>query len=346
MSVVSHLTLKPLSLAYSALTRLRLAAYGKGLLKKTKLEIPVISVGNITTGGTGKTPLVEWLCRMLAREGRKVAILTRGYGRVNPGQRVIVSDGLNVLTNARQAGDEPQLLAENLKGIAAVICDVHRSSAGQWAIDHLGTEVFVLDDGFQHLRLARDLNILTIDASNPWGGRNLLPYGRMREPLLSISRADCVILTRTEQGSDLIALKDEIKQFTDSAIFVSRMQTALIRRIDSSEPEKIESFVQPVAAFCGVGNPHSFFEHLEREGLALANTRTFSDHHRYQQTDIDVLIQEAKKHGASALITTAKDAVKIRDFAFALTCYVLEIEIKIDQEDRLVNVIQAAVNRG
>lgn len=343
MSFISNLALKSLAIGYGVITRARLAAYEHGLLKKTKLGVPVISVGNITTGGTGKTPLVEWLCRVLAREGRKVTILTRGYGRVNPGHRVVVSDGMNVLTNVQEAGDEPQLLAENLKGIAAVICDSHRSAAGRWAIDRLGSDVFVLDDGFQHLQLARDLNILTLDATNPWGGRNPLPYGRMREPSSSLARADCVILTRTEQSDDLNALKDEIQHITDSPIFTSRMKTTLIRRLDSADPEKIESVNQPLMAFCGVGNPHSFFNHLEQEGLTVAHSRAFSDHHRYQQPDIDILVEEAEKHGATALITTAKDAVKIRNLAFALPCHLLEIEITIDQEDRLVSMIQAAI---
>ena len=121
------------------------------LLPVTKLPAPVISIGNLTTGGTGKTPLVEWVCRTLARKQRKVCILTRGYGRANPGTRVIVSDGSNVLTTAAEAGDEPYLLAQNLKGVAAVISDPDRIAAGKWALDKLGAEVFVLDDGFQHL---------------------------------------------------------------------------------------------------------------------------------------------------------------------------------------------------
>lgn len=345
MSPISNLVLPPLTVAYAAVTRLRLAAYEKGLLRITKLNAPVISVGNITTGGTGKTPLVEWVSRMLAREGRRVSILTRGYGRANAGQQVLVSDGLNVLADVQRSGDEPQLLAENLKGIASVICDSDRAAAGRWAIEHLGTDACVLDDGFQHLQLARDLNILTIDASNPWGGGHLLPYGRMREPRGGISRADCMVITRTEQADDIAALKTEIRQFTgDRPVFTSRMHTSGVRELRAKDPGSIDLLPQPAAAFCAVGNPASFFNHLQAEKIDLAHTRAFPDHHVYEQADIDILIDEARSLGAVSLITTAKDAVKLRQFEFSLPCYVLEIEISIDQHDMLAEMIRTAIS--
>lgn len=343
MSSIFTIVLPPLTVAYGVVTRLRLAAYEKGLLKTERLKVPVISVGNLTTGGTGKTPLVEWVCRVLAREGRKVSVLTRGYGRTDESQRVVVSDAVNVLGTTPQSGDEPQLLAESLKGIASVVCDSDRVSAGTWAIEHLGADVFVLDDGFQHLRLARDLNILVIDASNPWGGGHLLPYGRMREPRHGLSRADCVVITRTYQDSDLAALKNEIQRFTAAPIFTSRMQSKRIRKIDSTFAEQLDSIPQPLAAFCAVGNPRSFFDHLKREGFDLACTQTFPDHHNYSQADIDRFIEEARAFGARGLITTAKDAVKIRDFAFEFPCNVLEIEIVIDQHGALLDLIRNSV---
>ena len=318
MSSIFTIVLPPLTVAYGAVTRLRLAAYEKGLLKTTRLKVPVISVGNLTAGGTGKTPLVEWVCRVLASEGRKVSVLTRGYGRTNAGQRVVASDGVNVLGTTKQSGDEPQLLAENLRGIASVICDSDRASAGNWAIEHLGADAFVLDDGFQHLRLARDLNIVVIDASNPWGGGHLLPYGRMREPRRGLSRADCVVITRAGEHLNLAALKNEIQRFTAAPILMSRMQTTRIRKIDSTLAEHLDSIPQPFAAFCAVGNPHSFFDHLNWEDFDLASTQTFPDHHNYHRADIDTVIEKARASGAKSLITTAKDAVKIRDFSLQM----------------------------
>ncbi|MFZ0061942.1 MAG: tetraacyldisaccharide 4'-kinase [Pyrinomonadaceae bacterium] len=341
----SNLVLSPLSVAYAAATRLRTAAYNKGLLKTTKLPVPVISIGNITVGGTGKTPLVARICRLLASEGRKVCVLTRGYGRKNVAERVLVSDGLEVQARVEDSGDEPLWLAENLKGVAAVICDPDRIAAGLWAIEHLGSNVFVLDDGFQHLQLARDLNLLTIDASNPWGGGQLLPSGRLRETPRGAARADCVIITRADADSDTHAVKTKLQNFIGSRpVFTSRMRTTGFRELSGQRLESGVAIAQPLAAFCAVGNPDSFFEHLRKEGLPLAYTHAFPDHLQYQQTDVTRLSDEAKRAGAASLITTAKDAVKLRELEFSLPCYVLEIEISIDEEEKLRDLLRTKLS--
>ena len=343
MSLFPHLILPPFSLLYSAAVHTRMAAYQRGLFQVIKLDVPVISVGNITTGGTGKTPLVEWLCRTLAREGRKVCILTRGYGRTNPRKRVLVSDGANVLSNPADGGDEPFLLAQNLKGIASVISDPDRVAAGQWAIRELGSEVFVLDDGFQYLRLARDLDILTIDATNPWGGGSLLPYGRMREPKSGISRADCVVITRSDQGESTL-VEIEVRKFLGSQpILMSEMKTVGIKGLTSMSLEVSALAGQTVAAFCAIGNPKSFFEHLRGEGYNVVFTRFFADHHNYDQSDVDRLIQDAKQHGAKHLITTSKDAVKLQALNFDVPCHILEIEISIKDTVKFLEVLHNAV---
>jgi tetraacyldisaccharide 4'-kinase len=345
MSSISNLILPPLSALYRAVTQTRLAAYNRGLLSVTKLPAPVISIGNLTTGGTGKTPLVEWVCRILARKHRKVCILTRGYGRSNGGSRVIVSDGFTVLTNSAEAGDEPLLLAQNLKGLAAVISDPNRIGAGRWAIDNLGAEVFVLDDGFQNLALARDLNILTIDATNPWGGGRLLPAGRLREPRSSLSRADCVVVTRADQSDELLSLESEIQRLIGSQpVVMSEMRVKDISRLKAERPEELVSVPQPAAAFCAVGNPESFFELLRRVGIDPVFTHTFRDHHRYTQADVDSLIHESRKAGARSVVTTAKDAVKLQQSNFELPCHVLNIEILIEEEDRIIQMVDAAAD--
>jgi len=327
---MKSLILPPLSVLYGAVTRTRLSLYRRGTFHSTKLDRPVISVGNITTGGTGKTPLVEWVARTIAGAGKKVCILTRGYGRENPDRQVVVSDGTNVLANPSEAGDEPFLLATNLAGIAAVISNADRIEAAKGAIKHLGTDCFVLDDGFQHLRLERDLNIVTIDATNPWGGGHLLPYGRLREPLSGLSRADCIVITRADQANNLDALRDEIRRLTENArLFQSTMR---IKNL----PETIPT---PVAAFCGVGNPQSFFNLIPHE---IVLQKTFPDHHRYSQTDADSLIEAATRAGAQSLITTAKDAVKLKSLLFSLPCFVLEIEPRIENEAELARLVLTA----
>lgn len=363
-----NLILLPLSALYKAVTQTRLAAYNRGLLKVTRLPVPVISVGNLTTGGTGKTPLVEWVCRRLARKQKRVCILTRGYGRPNPGSRVIVSDGSTVLTTAAEGGDEPFLLAQNLKGLAAVISDPNRIDAGKWAIENLQAEVFVLDDGFQHLALARDLNILAIDATNPWGGGKFLPAGRLREPRSALTRADCVVVTRADQSDEPASLQAKIQTLIGSRpVVMSRMIVKGISRMHSERGEEFGSLPQPAAAFCAVGNPESFFKLLRGMGIDPVFTRTFRDHHQYTKADLDSLVHESRKAGAQSIITTAKDAVKLQHCRgdriprarlflndggpteerpyknkFELPCYVLNIEILIEEEGRIIQMVDAA----
>ena len=335
---MKSILLPPLSILYGAVTRTRLSMYRRGTFHTTKLDRPVISVGNITTGGTGKTPLVEWVARTLAAKGKKVCILTRGYGRKDTHVQVIVSDGYGVLASPSEAGDEPYLLATNLTGMAAVISSADRIAAGQEAIKDFASDCFVLDDGFQHMRLARDLNIVTIDATNPWGGGSLLPYGRLREAPEGLSRADCVVLTRCDQASKLDSLRVEISRLTGNRpIFHSEMRTSRISPLkNGSEPLTAPA---SVAAFCALGNPRSFYEHLRRSGYELVLEKSFPDHHVYSQDELDSIVRAAKASGATSLVTTAKDAVKLRTLSFSMPCYVLEIEMWIENEDELARLV-------
>jgi tetraacyldisaccharide 4'-kinase len=348
---MKSLLLPPLSALYGAVTRTRLSLYRRGTFRTTALDRPVISIGNITAGGTGKTPLVEWVARAIAAAntpasnadsgksldsgkglGKRVCILTRGYGREQPQRQVVVSDGTTILATPSEAGDEPYLLATNLLGTAAVICNADRISAGRYAIEAFGTECFVLDDGFQHLRLARDLNIVTIDATNPWGGGELLPYGRLREPVSGLSRADCVVITRSDQAPNTGALH-ELRAQIRSLIPAHPLFLSTMRALHAP------ANTGPVAAFCAVGNPQSFFEQLTKSGYELILEKAFTDHHTYTQKDVDNLINNATRAGAKSLITTAKDAVKLHSLAFSLPYHVFEIEIVIEDEDAFRNLI-------
>jgi len=350
MNLLHSLILPPLSAIFGAVARTRMAAYRRGWLSVSQLAAPVISVGNLTTGGTGKTPLVEWVCRVVASKCAaaevRVCVLTRGYGRPNPQSQIVVSDGNQILATPGASGDEPYLLAKNLLGKAAVIANPNRAAAGAWALKNLGSEVFVLDDGFQHLALSRDLNIVTIDATNPWGGGRLIPYGRLRESRAGLSRAGCVVVTRTDQARDLGSLSAELERLAPGIpIFLSRMATAGIHQLAGSPIEPKQLRLQRVAAFCGVGNPESFFTHLRREGYQPELTRAFADHHHYSQADIDRLVNDAQKKEATALLTTAKDALKLLEMEIGLPCYVLDIQIKVDDAESLAEVILDAVAR-
>ena len=343
------LALTPLGSLYGAAMKARHALYHSGRWRVHELGVPVISVGNLTTGGTGKTPLVEWIARELAQTGQRVCILTRGYGRRRAGARVVVSDGNEILSAAARAGDEPLLLAERLKGLAAVICDADRVSAARWAVENFQSDVFVLDDGFQHLRVARNLNILTIDATNPWGNGKLLPAGILRESPAELARADCIVITRADDSNSTEELRREIAtQSKGRPIFCSRMSLSGLRAIQFGQPlitaEEISA--SRIAAFCGLGNPESFFSLLRRGGYQLAHTQIFRDHHRYTQTDIDRVVHDSVERGAKTLLTTAKDEVKLRSLKFELPCYAADVTIEIENEDKLrVLIAEATATR-
>jgi tetraacyldisaccharide 4'-kinase len=348
MNSVVTLALTPFSSLYGAAMKARRALYSSGRPRVHELGAPVISVGNLTVGGTGKTPLVEWIAGELAKAGMRVCILTRGYGKTNPTTRVIVSDGQEILADAAAAGDEPLLLAENLKGQAAVISDPDRVAAADWALKNLQAEVFVLDDGFQHLRVARNLNILTIDATNPWGNGKLLPAGILRESPAELTRADCIVITRADDLNSTEGLRREIaKQSKQVTIFSSRMKLAGLRPIHPGKtlvsPEEIKA--SRIAAFCGLGNPESFFSLLRRDGYQLVHTKVFRDHYRYEQTDVDDLERAAITHGAQLLLTTAKDEMKLRSLGFQLPCYSADIAIGIEDEDNFRKLVMTTVRR-
>lgn len=343
MNQAATIALAPLSGIYRMIVTARQALYQVGVFAVHEVGVPVISVGNLTTGGTGKTPLVEWIARELSSHGRKVCVLTRGYGRQDESKRVIASDGRELLANVVDAGDEAFMLAERLFGVAAVICDADRISSARWAIENLGIDVFVLDDAYQHQKIARTLNILTIDASNPWGNGWTLPAGTLREPKSALARADCVIITRAE-AKNAEALQQKIQQMRPTTpILSSRMQFRGWRELQTNNPTTASSQI-PVAAFCAIGNPDSFFSVVRSAGCQLVDTHTFRDHHSYTQRDLDELAQQAKAKGAQALVTTAKDAVKIRALDFSLPCYVAEIEMVIDQAGQLRQLIQQTIS--
>jgi tetraacyldisaccharide 4'-kinase len=344
---LSH-ALAPLGFVYGAAVRSRLALYRRGLLAVHGIGAPVISVGNLTTGGTGKTPLVEWVARQVAAAGRRACVLTRGYGRATGQKRVIVSDGVGLLADAREGGDEPRLLAERLLGRAAVVCDADRVAAARWAREVLEAEAFILDDGFQHLRLARDLDIVTVDATAPWGGGHLLPRGRLREPLEALGRADCVVITRADLAPNLAALRAEAERLGEgrARVFTSRVKTVALLELGAARhlaPSEIRDIPQPTAAFCGLGNPRAFFEHLRRDGHDLRLELKFPDHHPYTREEYGRVAREVARRGARALLTTAKDAVKLRGYESQLPCFVVETEMLIEESEELARMVRAAV---
>lgn len=338
--------LAPIGWLYGKIVDVRNALYERGWLKSPPLGAKTISVGNITAGGTGKTPLAALVAEILADKGEKICILTRGYGRENPQQRVLVSDGRSLLADAGKGGDEPVELARRLLGKAVVIADADRVSAAEWAKERFGTSAFVLDDGFQHRRAKRDVDIVCIDATNPFGGQ-MLPAGTLREPLYNLKRANVVVITRANLGEDVDRLKSRIERLTpDAVVFCCETRIARITPLSEFQAspqhtqEKATDTTQDMKAndpkimkslaFCGIGNPDNFFSQLRQEGLWPTGTRTFPDHYFYSQSDVLAIESQAEDAGAAVLVTTAKDAVKLEGCDFRLPCYVVEIKLLLD----------------
>jgi tetraacyldisaccharide 4'-kinase len=345
MNRAATIALAPFGALYSAAVKARSSGYQNRFLKTHRVAAPVISVGNITVGGTGKTPVVEWLARHLADSGRKVCILSRGYRRENAKQQVVVSDGEQILSDVAGSGDEAMMLARALLGKCAVVCNADRVAAAQSAIENFKSDVLLLDDGFQHRRLARDLDIVTIDATNPFGNRRLLPAGILREPIESLNRADCVILTRTSDGG-AAKLIDRIRQVTNASVFQSRTTIQQLGQLNTNKCDKDAlNLSQPCAAFCGIGNPRAFFDQLRAADFDVRHEASFRDHHKYSQADIDRLTEQAQAKGAQVLVTTAKDSVKLEALRFQLPCYVAQIDVEISDATKLLELVERAIDK-
>lgn len=328
---------------YKTAISIRNSMYERRVFESFDLGAFTVSVGNITTGGTGKTPLVAYIAELLAQNGENVCILTRGYGRRDPNKRVLVSDGENVLVDANVGGDEPVELAAKLLGKAIVIADADRVSAGEWARRKFGVTAFVLDDGFQHRKVRRDLDIVCVDSTQPLIEGKMLPAGRLREPVVSLERADAIVITRSEQAPDIDELKSRISEVTTRpSIFISRTTIKKIGPLNGQgEFEKNKR----VFAFCALGNPNAFFAQFKTQNVELVGQLAFRDHHKYAQADIAEIEKLAREANAEILITTAKDAVKLSDLKFEIPCFVAEIEIKIDDEADFRDLILGGTRR-
>ncbi len=304
----------PLEQLYAAAMRLRAAAYRRGWLKSERLPVKVISVGNLTVGGTGKTPMVEHLARRLRERGLRVAILTRGYGRRQQTPLVINGQGEVSKYTPELMGDEPILLARALPDVTlgigadrtALAREILRLEAPH------PPEVFLLDDGFQHLRLQRDLDLLLIDATDPFGEGAVLPAGRLREPLAALGRADLIVLTRAANGVPR-KLEGVLRSFNPRApLFQATTQLTGVFEAGTQRSANLFVLKQtPAVAFCGIGNPEAFWDDLRRAGFNLAGTLAFADHYRYGIEDFRRIIRYADSVKARALVTTEKDLINM-----------------------------------
>ncbi|MGH9471006.1 MAG: tetraacyldisaccharide 4'-kinase [Terriglobia bacterium] len=288
----------------------RSAAYRHGWLRSRQLSRPVISIGNLTIGGTGKTPLVALVARLLADRGWRPVILTRGYGR-RRGLSLTVAPAGGSRAARERAGDEPCLLAARLPGVPVVVC-ADRYRAGRFAEERFNPGVHLLDDGFQHLQLRRQMDIVALDATCELSDRALLPAGRMREPLAALKRAHLIVITRAELAG-AAALEKLARQVNPEArIFHARTRLSGLRELRRGSivpPEALRG--KRIFTFCGIGNPKAFFLDLGRWGMTVAGRQAFRDHHVYRPRELAALARRAAAAGASALVVTEKDAMNL-----------------------------------
>jgi tetraacyldisaccharide 4'-kinase len=301
-----------------------------------RLGTRVVSIGNITTGGSGKTPVVQWLAVAVNGRGLTAAILTRGYGRRSPEANVVIPAGTRVPSDL--TGDEAQLYLRH--GIAHLGIGPDRFTAGRMVEQRLDPDIFVLDDGFQHWRLHRDLDVLLIDALDPFGGCRLVPDGRLREPLDSLSRADVFLITRCDPCFRTDAIESVLRAHNRRAP-IFRVRTVPKRWVDAASGatfDLMERKFTSVGAFCGLANPASFWRTLDALGLPLAVRADFADHHVYRASELCNLAARAGAAGAEALVTTEKDAINLPPVPCGLPVYYLEIGIEIDDGGRFLDI--------
>jgi tetraacyldisaccharide 4'-kinase len=337
--------LQLLSYLFRGIAQLRFWLYRHRILHDQPLGCLVVVVGNLTVGGTGKTPVVEKFARALQERGRKVAILSRGYKSkappfwkkwwwalthaTEPPPR-IVSDGQQVLLDSEQAGDEPYMLARNLPGVI-VLVDKNRVKSGAFAIKRFGCDTLVLDDGFQYLPLKGQLNLLLVDKTNPFGNGHLLPRGILREPIKHLRRASYVFLTKSngERDTELEALIQKHNPGVDTIECAHRPQ--YLQRFGSEERQPLSYLKgRRVVAFCGIATPESFEKFLRDLGAKIVARERYLDHYRYGEDDFAELAEMARHHDAECLVTTEKDAVRIPDdLKWSRPLYYLRLEIEI-----------------
>ncbi len=341
-----------LSHVYASVMQLRLFLYNKGLLRHHTLGCQVISVGNLTVGGTGKTPVVEVFARRLQEAGRRVAILSRGYKkrelalwerlldkalfRESSRPPRVVSDGKSLLLDSRMSGDEPYMLAAHLPGVA-VLVDKNRVKSGRYAINKQGRDTLVLDDGFQYLALDHRIKIVLVDKQNPFGNGYVLPRGILREPIKNLNRADVIFITKCD-GGPTDELRAKLRSLNHKAEIIECTHRArYLQNVFSAEKLPVTSLKgMSITAMSGIAAPDGFERELERLGAEVLIKERFADHHRYTQQELIDIINRSTAFGATAVVTTEKDAVrfpKLERSSIPLFFLRVDIELLSGKED-------------
>ncbi|MGW8312765.1 MAG: tetraacyldisaccharide 4'-kinase [Desulfuromonadales bacterium] len=327
----------PLSIIYGLAMTLRRALYRFGLKNSYRAAVPVVCVGNLTTGGTGKTPMVDFLAKRLGGRGIKCAIVSRGYaGRYRQKVGRVLDASGNRLMTPEECGDEPYLLAIRNPGVPVYVA--RNRKLGVQAAEQDGARLLLLDDGFQHLALQRDANIVLLDAKHPIGNGHLLPAGMLREPLSALQRADLLVLTRHDQHSKL-PLKADVP--------VMRSRHVLDGTLKSLAGEVVSAKIcvgKSCLAFAGIAKPEAFFAALREFGFRHIDEMPLSDHQAYNQEILNRLLRSC--HNYDMLVTTEKDAVKLSSAKFPVPCYQVGVNLVFDDMSPLDNLFDQILESG
>ncbi len=325
---------RPFSPLYSVAMKIRSSLYKRNFFRRYKMEVPVISIGNLTMGGTGKTPIVSYLANFLKNQGYKPAIISRGYGGVTGNKVNVVSNGKEIFLDAEQAGDEPRLLAETLTGIP-IITGIVRALPCQYAVQTLGCDILLLDDGFQHLAVDRDINLVLFSADSLAGNSRVFPGGNLREPVSALLRSDAFLMTGTsprnrDRAHRFAALLQN--RFPGKPVFFSSYTADAAIEATTDQTCPLTILPKPLYGFCGIARPAAFQHTLSEQDISLTGFTGLRDHQPYTPRIIRQIQKEALKSGAQGLITTAKDMVKLKNFDFSLPLFSLQMQAHIDNE--------------
>jgi tetraacyldisaccharide 4'-kinase len=332
--------LRPFAALYSAAARLRATAYRAGLVRRRSIDAAaVVSVGNLTVGGTGKTPMVLWIAEHLIAEGQQVGILTRGY-------RGATRSKAGADRHAAQStSDEVQLLQARLGPQVTFGVGADRFRNGV-VLAKQGARWLILDDGFQHLQLARTVDIVLLDATDPFGGGQMLPAGRLREPRSALARADLIVITRTDHAP---ALETIVRRYSAAPIFYARPELSAVRVFRGRYPGDRDTAAhsRKLFAFCGIGNPNAFLADLRNWAFDFVGHKFFPDHHRYSQREIDEIWREAAQAGAQALMCTEKDIFNLAGVpGESLDLLYCQISMQVAKPEGLWNAIKSMARSG
>ncbi|MEA3469990.1 MAG: tetraacyldisaccharide 4'-kinase [Thermodesulfobacteriota bacterium] len=323
---------RPFSPLYSGIMKTREALYLRGVKRRYKLDVPVISVGNLTMGGTGKTPVVGMLAALLKKKGFRPAIISRGYGGAGGNKVNVVSDGKELLLDAKAAGDEPCLLAKNLPGVP-VLTGIVRILPCRHAISEYNCNVLILDDGFQHLSIQRDLDLVLFSAASLAGNSRVFPGGDLREPVSALKRCHAFVLTGvTDKLKERCITFGELLQqrFPDKPVFYFSYQPVEAKSSQNNNLHDLSSLPSPLYGFCGIAQPELFQNTLTTQNISLSGFMPLKDHQAFTPSLIKKIAKQADENNAQGLITTEKDLVKLPEGTFELPCFGLKMEVHTD----------------